>query len=386
MLMWKPNTQRRVAVRAMALAGLVTMALVAEVAVGTAADSVASAQSIDEQSRRVARLADQLEELEAEIDRYAEDYAVALDEQARLAEEIEAATVRVAELEVQLGELEGDLTTVALAAFVSGGAAGTLTSLLTSTGGITDAVQRQHLTRVALDAGVVDADDLAALVERLAAERRSLERAEERMAGLAEAAEEARQRAEEQRADYQRQYSEAKNELGQLIVQERARRERQRLVESQRQAEAFRQAQQAAAAARAGSGGGASRAVALPNIPPPSTKAGIVINAALSQLGVPYRYATSRPGVSFDCSGLTKWAWGMAGVPLPHQSRRQFNTTTRVPKEYAQAGDLIYYYSPISHVGIYLGDGRLVHAPATGDVVKISAVNWSRVAGVTRPG
>lgn len=380
--MLRPTSRlRRLA--AVSVAALVTVAVTSDVAL----TPVASAQSVDDQSRKVARLADQLERLEEEIDRYAEDYAAALDEQARLTEEIDATTIRVNELEAQLAELQGDLATVAIAAFVTGGAGGTLTSLLTSTGGIGDAVQRQHLTRVALDAGVVDADDLDALVERLAAERRSLERAQQRMTALAEAAESARRTAEEQQAEYRRQYQQAKNELGQLIVAERARRERARLAEAQRQAEANRQAREAAAAAAsARSGGSTARAVSLPNIPPPSTKAGIVVNAALSQLGVPYRFATSKPGVAFDCSGLTKWAWGMAGVPLPHQSRQQFNTTTRVPKEHAQAGDLIYYYSPISHVGIYLGDGRLVHAPATGDVVKVSAVNWGRVAGVTRPG
>ncbi len=380
--MLRPTSRlRRLA--AVSVAALVTVAVTSDVAL----TPVASAQSVDDQSRKVARLADQLERLEEEIDRYAEDYAAALDEQSRLTEEIDATTIRVNELEAQLAELQGDLATVAIAAFVTGGAGGTLTSLLTSTGGIGDAVQRQHLTRVALDAGVVDADDLDALVERLAAERRSLERAQQRMTALAEAAESARRTAEEQQAEYRRQYQQAKNELGQLIVAERARRERARLAEAQRQAEANRQAREAAAAAAsARSGGSTARAVSLPNIPPPSTKAGIVVNAALSQLGVPYRFATSKPGVAFDCSGLTKWAWGMAGVPLPHQSRQQFNTTTRVPKEHAQAGDLIYYYSPISHVGIYLGDGRLVHAPATGDVVKVSAVNWGRVAGVTRPG
>lgn len=380
--MLRPTSRlRRLA--AVGVAALVTVAVTSDVVLAP----VASAQSVDDQSRKVARLADQLERLEEEIDRYAEDYAAALDEQTRLTEEIDATTIRVNELEAQLAELQGDLATVAIAAFVTGGAGGTLTSLLTSTGGIGDAVQRQHLTRVALDAGVVNADDLDALVARLAAERRSLERAQQRMTALAEAAESARRTAEEQQAEYRRQYQQAKNELGQLIVAERARRERARLAEAQRQAEANRQAREAAAAAAsARSGGSTARAVALPNIPPPSTKAGIVVNAALSQLGVPYRFATSKPGVAFDCSGLTKWAWGMAGVPLPHQSRQQFNTTTRIPREHAQAGDLIYYYSPISHVGIYLGDGRLVHAPATGDVVKVSAVNWGRVAGVTRPG
>jgi peptidoglycan DL-endopeptidase CwlO len=369
------------------LAGLVSVSVTAEVIMSPAA----SAQSVDDQSRKVARLADQLERLEEQIDRYAEDYAAALDEQSRLVDEIEVTTARVGELEAQLAELQGDLASVAIAAFVTGGAGGTLTSLLTSTGGITDAVQRQHLTRVALDAGVVDADDLAALAGRLAAERRSLERAQQRMTALAQTAEAAQRTAETQQAEYRQQFQQAKNELGQLIVAERARRERVRLAEAQRQAEANRRTRQAAAVAAAttpstNSRSAAARAVALPTVPPPSTKAGIVVNAALAQLGVPYRFAKSVPGVAFDCSGLTKYAWGMAGVHLPHQSRQQFSTTSRIPKEYAQAGDLIYYYSPISHVGIYLGDGRLVHAPATGDVVKISAVNWGRVAGVTRPG
>lgn len=354
------------------------------------------ADRIADQEARVARLADELERIEASVDRYAEDLAVALDEQQRLGSEIEDATRRIGELEQELGSLEGDLTSVALAAFVSGGAGGSLTALLTSTGGITEAVQREHLTRVALDAGVVSADDLADVQGRLEAERRSLERARSRMERLEESASQARAEAETRQGEYSTLLSQARNELGELIVQERARRERERLAEAQRIAAAQRAAEEAAAAAaRARTGtpatpGGSTRSPGASadsvNVPPPSTKAGIVVNAALSQLGVPYRFATAIPGVNFDCSGLTKWAWSLAGVNLPHQSRRQFATTTRIPTNQARAGDLIYYYSPISHVGIYLGDGRLVHAPSTGDVVKISAVNWGRVVGVTRPG
>jgi cell wall-associated NlpC family hydrolase len=354
------------------------------------------ADRIADQEARVAQLADELEDIEASVDRYAEDLAVALDEQQRLSTEIDESSSRIAELEAELGSLEGDLTSVALAAFVSGGAGGSLTALLTSTGGITEAVQREHLTRVALDAGVVSADDLADVQGRLEAERRSLERSRSRMERLEESATEARAEAETRQGEYAQLLAEARNDLGELIVEERARRERERLAEAQRIAEAQRAAQAAAAAqARVGTpsspGGSGSTRTSGPsadsvNVPPPSTKAGVVVNAALSQLGVPYRFATAVPGVSFDCSGLTKWAWSLAGVNLPHQSRRQFATTTRVPINQARAGDLIYYYSPISHVGIYLGDGRLVHAPSTGDVVKISAVNWGRVVGVTRPG
>ena len=93
----------------------------------------------------------------------------------------------------------------------------------------------------------------------------------------------------------------------------------------------------------------------------------------MSQQGVPYRFARRVPGVAFDCSGLTNYAWGQAGVDLPHQSAQQYASTPHVPKDQAQPGDLIFYYSPISHVGIYIGGGMMVHAPSTGNVVKVAA-------------
>ena len=110
------------------------------------------------------------------------------------------------------------------------------------------------------------------------------------------------------------------------------------------------------------------------------------MNAALSQQGVPYRYATSNPGVSFDCSGLTSYAWAQAGVYLPHQSRAQYASIPHVSIGAAQPGDLIFFYSPISHVSVYLGNGQQVHAPNTGGIVNIASVNWNKVVGVGRPG
>ena len=80
------------------------------------------------------------------------------------------------------------------------------------------------------------------------------------------------------------------------------------------------------------------------------------------------------------------YAWGQAGVYLPHQSRAQYASIPHVDKGSAQPGDLLFYYSPISHVGVYLGGGQLVHAPNTGSVVKIASVNWGKVSGVGRPG
>ena len=73
-------------------------------------------------------------------------------------------------------------------------------------------------------------------------------------------------------------------------------------------------------------------------------------------------------------------------MSIPHQSGRQFATNPRVPKDQAQAGDLVFFYSPISHVGIYVGNGMMIDAPNTGTVVRLKAVNWGNVVGVSRPG
>jgi len=120
--------------------------------------------------------------------------------------------------------------------------------------------------------------------------------------------------------------------------------------------------------------------------PPVSSRAEVAVAAARSQLGVPYQYAMSSPGVAFDCSGLTAYAWSKAGVSIPHQSAMQYASTPHVAVADVQPGDLLYYYSPISHVAIYIGNGMQIHAPAPGKFVEIVSVNWGKVVGASRPG
>ena len=119
---------------------------------------------------------------------------------------------------------------------------------------------------------------------------------------------------------------------------------------------------------------------------PAPSRASIAVDAAMSQLGVGYRYATAVPGVAFDCSGLTSWAWGQAGVYLPHQSARQYASIAHVSRDQIRPGDLIFSYSPISHVGMYVGNGQMVHARFPGATVAVTAIRWDRVVGVGRPG
>ena len=107
--------------------------------------------------------------------------------------------------------------------------------------------------------------------------------------------------------------------------------------------------------------------------------------AAQSQLGVPYRYAASEPGVGFDCSGLTMWAWAQAGVRLPHSSAMQFSSLTPVPLDHIQPGDLVAFGTPVHHIGIYIGNGQMIHAPQTGRDVMVASIYRRDLRGAVRP-
>lgn len=103
----------------------------------------------------------------------------------------------------------------------------------------------------------------------------------------------------------------------------------------------------------------------------PAGAAGDAMLAALGKRGSPYVWGATGPD-SFDCSGLTSWAYEQAGVSLPRSSSAQSEFGTPVSQSELKPGDLVFFGSPVHHVGIYVGDGNMVHAPTSGDVVKVS--------------
>ncbi|RMI37784.1 NlpC/P60 family protein [Actinomadura harenae] len=132
-----------------------------------------------------------------------------------------------------------------------------------------------------------------------------------------------------------------------------------------------------------------------PNVPG-SGKGAQAVRYALAQLGVPYSWGggnASGPsyGIAqganikgFDCSGLTLYAYARVGVNLPHYTGAQFNAGTHVTQAQLQPGDLVFFYSDLHHMGMYIGGGKMVHAPQTGDVVKISPIAGRPFAGGVR--
>ena len=116
-----------------------------------------------------------------------------------------------------------------------------------------------------------------------------------------------------------------------------------------------------------------------------SGRAGAAVSYALAQVGDAYVYGATGPD-AFDCSGLTMMAWAQAGVSLPHSSSGQMSSGPSVPSDALQPGDLVFYYSPVSHVGLYIGNGKIVHAANPDSGVEVSDVFSMPYSGAVRPG
>ncbi|MCW2846834.1 MAG: hypothetical protein JWR90_808 [Marmoricola sp.] len=112
---------------------------------------------------------------------------------------------------------------------------------------------------------------------------------------------------------------------------------------------------------------------------------GPVLAYAKSKVGDSYVFGAAGPS-AFDCSGLTMMAWKQAGVSLPHSSSAQYSSGPHVSESELQPGDLVFYYSPISHVGLYIGHGQIVNALNPGAGVKISGLHDMPYVGAVRPG
>lgn len=338
----------------------------------------ASADPVEDKQREAEAVADELDALEQQMQSLEEDYADAVVQQEDLAVEISAAEQEMGEMEAQLAQVRGTLYDVAVTQFMGGGRTTMLTQLLATNGGVQDALQRRQFTAIAMNTGAMTTDELDALVGEINDKRKALERKRKDAASFAAAVLDRQNSAEALYSRYEERRNAIEGELVSLVNSERERRRQKAIEEGQKWQE--RNTSQY--------DGTRTRYGALPNV---SARAQAAINAALSELGTPYRKSPRMaPGIGFDCSGLISWAWQRAGVNISGSSRSIYASLRGrgrdIPKSAAAPGDLIFYHSPISHVSMYLGGGRAVHAPQSGSVVEITGVNWGKVVGVARPG
>ncbi len=177
-------------------------------------------------------------------------------------------------------------------------------------------------------------------------------------------------RLKSEKASVEEKFDQAQSMLDDLEAEERARIE----------------AEEAAAAARSVPtvSRGADQAAPVASAPA-SGRASTAVSFALAQVGKAYVYGAAGPS-AFDCSGLTMAAWGAAGVGLPHSSSAQMGSGASVSSGDLQPGDLVFYYSPVSHVGMYIGNGQIVHAANPGSGVTTAPVFSMPYSGAVRPG
>jgi len=366
------------------------------------------ADGVSDQKQVVEQLAAELDSLNERIATLDEEYGAAQDKQVELDVQIVESRAKVDSENAKLAVLQEAMTQIAVNRFVGGDSLG-LSPLFSSATSYNDAQQLDALSSIALDTGEGTADELDSVLRTLDADVAKLERQEKEAADLLSYLDAKLAEGQKLIEEYTKKSAEAKAKYGELVQQEADRQMTLRAEAAARavEAEQARAAAAASAAAAAPRGGGTSGVAttgggvtsaptpatpvaaprpAIPQPPPVSGKAGAAVAAAYSQLGVPYVAFKASPSQGFDCSGLTSWAWAQAGVSIPHQSGQQFRSNPQVPKAEVQPGDLVFFYSPISHVGMYVGDGMMIDSPHTGAFVRLRAVNWNAVVGVSRPG
>ncbi|MDQ4059154.1 MAG: NlpC/P60 family protein [Actinomycetota bacterium] len=310
---------------------------------------------------------DRLHELEAEFEIVVERYNLVNERLDQLQSRISDARAKIDELEKSMAVSEDQAVDLATELY-KGGSTESLEAILSS----------DSLSEIDARVTYLESTDEAnsKIFEDLATDKALLEDLLGDLTDAQEQAQKSKEELAELRVDIDAKLADQADEIADLQAQieeaERLREEREaRLREQQEQ-----QQQQSAPA---------PPSAPAPNISGTNSRAGIAVNAALSQVGKPYQWGAAGPD-SYDCSGLTMWAWAQAGVGLPHNSGMQYSSLPHVSTSSLQPGDLLFFGSPIHHVGMYVGGGQMVEAPYTGSQVRV--VSWQRsdFVGAARPG
>ncbi len=350
--------------------------------------SPVGATPIDDKRAEAARLQDEIEKQSVQV--------------SILAERFNAAQLKVDEVDKSLAKVQADvarsderlqlartrMAQAAIVAYVHGGSSSMLSSLARSQGNDM-IVRRQYLRVTAADQHKV-VGELRLAKQDLAIQTAELDSQKNAARQASEEAGEARRLAAQSEAAQQAVLGRVNGEISGLVAEEAARREAD---EAARRRLAVVQPPAQNAAAPAPLAAAAKNAVApveeaVNRVVPSSGGGAAAVAEAREQLGKPYRYGGSGPD-SFDCSGLTSWAWRAAGVDLSHSALTQYYETTRVSTDSVEPGDLLFFggsVGGIHHVAMYIGGGEMIEASQTGTPIRIRGWRSGDLVGAGRPG
>ncbi|MFF7213499.1 NlpC/P60 family protein [Streptomyces sp. NPDC008238] len=271
-----------------------------------------------------------------------EKFNGAKEKQEKLQKQVEDVQDEVARQQAELNDLQDDLGTLASAQYRSGGIDPSLQLFLSSD---PDTYLDKASTLDQLSTKQAEA------LRQIAEKKRTLNQ----------------QKAEA--ASKLNELDETRTELGKKKKEVQAK-----LAEAQKLLNSLTAAQRASLAAADARANRTNERVDLGNDTPASSLAAAALAAAKTKIGSPYVYGATGPS-SFDCSGLTSWAYAQAGAGIPRTSQAQANAGTRLSMSQLAPGDLVIFYGDQHHVGLYAGNGMVLHAPRTGTVVRYESIN-----------
>ena len=329
------------------------------------------AARLDELTARYSRLSDRANEAEAELTEVQERIGQA---QARLDATVAERDQRRTELQsyavgAYLGGPDNSALSVAVESSDEREMPVRLGYLDTVTGNRAQLIDQLKATEQDVEDRMVDLEENRAAAEALVAE-------------IDQAAADAQQAIDEQ----EQLQSQIDAELAGLIEEQRAAEAAARQAALDAAAQAAPQAPAPDGGGDTGGGTGGGTPAPAPTPAPPAAGASGAVAAAMSMQGVRYQWGGASPETGFDCSGLMMWAWGRAGRSLPHSSAAQYSATRRISAGDLQPGDLVFYGSPIHHVGMYIGGGQIVDALNSGTPVGVRSIGYpGTVSGYGRP-
>jgi cell wall-associated NlpC family hydrolase len=351
-------------------------------ALAGALPQAARADEISDKQAQANAIAAKIDQLGQTVERYAEQANGAQIELDGLNQQVADSQAKVTAAQAEVDQHKGEIKNYAVDAYVHG-ASGQDDAASTTSTDLTDLGQRQGYLSAAAGNRQQLVDELRSTEHDLQTQIGQLNDAKAQAESKTNDLNSKKASAEAASNDLARLKSQTDAEITQLVQAEQARKaaEEQARAEARAAARAAQQSASRPASTRSGSSGGS-----VDPGPAPSSNHDVnaVISAARAQLGKPYSWGAAGPD-SFDCSGLTLWAWRAGGVSLPHYTGAQYGATRHVSISDLQPGDLVFY-NGMEHVALYIGGGQIIHAPHSGDVVKISSLYyWDTSMVASRP-